>query len=83
MANHKSAEKRARQSEKLKVHNKYFARTARNMIRVLRGATDKTEATEMLPKVTSLLDKLAKKNIIHKNKAGNLKSSLTIHVNNL
>jgi small subunit ribosomal protein S20 len=83
MANHKSAEKRARQSEVSKVHNKYFARTTRNMIKILRGSTDKTEATEMLPKVTSLLDKLAKKNIIHKNKAGNLKSSLTIHVNNL
>jgi small subunit ribosomal protein S20 len=83
MANHQSAKKRARQSEKLKVHNKYFARTARNMIKVLRGATDKTEATEMLPKVTSLLDKLSKKNIIHKNKAANLKSSLTVHVNKL
>ncbi|MDA3953355.1 MAG: 30S ribosomal protein S20 [Bacteroidales bacterium] len=83
MANHKSAEKRARQSEILKVQNKYFARTARNMIKILRGATDKTEATEMLPKVNSMLDKLAKKNIIHKNKAGNLKSSLTVHVNKL
>ena len=83
MANHKSAKKRARQGEELRVHNKYFARTARNMIKVLRGATEKDEATEMLPKVTSLLDKLAKKNIIHKNKASNLKSSLTVHVNNL
>ncbi|HAF29282.1 MAG TPA: 30S ribosomal protein S20 [Bacteroidales bacterium] len=83
MANHKSAKKRARQSEELKVHNKYFARTARNMIKVLRGSTEKSEATEMLPKVTSVLDKLAKKNIIHKNKASNLKSSLTTHVNNL
>ena len=83
MANHQSAKKRARQSEKLKVLNKYFARTTRNMIKILRGTTDKSEATEMLPKVTSLLDKLAKKNIIHQNKAGNLKSSLTIHVNKL
>lgn len=83
MANHKSAEKRARQSEKLKVHNKYFARTTRNMIKIFRGTTDKNEATEMLPKVTSLLDKLAKKNIIHKNKAANLKSSLTVHANKL
>ena len=83
MANHKSAEKRAKQSEKLKVHNKYFARTARNMIKILRNATDKNEATTMLPRITSLLDKLAKKNIIHKNKAANLKSSLTIHVNKL
>ena len=83
MANHQSAKKRARQSEKLKVHNKYFARTARNMIKILRGATDKTEATEMLPRVTSILDRLSKKNIIHANKAANLKSSLTIHVNKL
>lgn len=83
MANHKSAKKRARQSEELRVHNKYFARTARNMIKILRGSTEKSEATEMLPKVTSVLDKLAKKNIIHKNKASNLKSSLTMHVNNL
>ena len=83
MANHKSAEKRARQSEKIKVHNKYFARTARNIIKMFRGTTDKNEATEMLPKVNSLLDKLAKKNIIHKNKAANLKSSLTVHANKL
>ena len=83
MANHKSAEKRARQSEKLKLHNKYYARTTRNMIKKLRGTTDKAEATEMLPKVSSMLDKLAKKNIIHENKAANLKSSLTLLVNKL
>jgi small subunit ribosomal protein S20 len=83
MANHKSAEKRARQDEKLKVHNKYYARSARNMIKELRALTDKSAAQEMLPKVTSMLDKLAKKNIIHANKAANLKSSLTILVNRL
>jgi small subunit ribosomal protein S20 len=83
MANHKSAEKRARQSEKLKLHNKYYARTTRNAIKVLRNTTDKAEATELLPKVSSMLDKLAKKNIIHANKAANLKSSLTLHVNKL
>ena len=83
MANHKSAEKRVRQSEELRLHNKYFARTTRNMIKKLRGTADKNEATEMLPKVSSLLDRLAKKNIIHKKKAANLKSSLTLHVNNL
>ncbi len=83
MANHQSAEKRARQSEKLKLHNKYFARTTRNMINKLRNASDKNEATGMLPKVNSMIDKLAKMNIIHKNKAANLKSSLTLHVNNL
>ncbi len=83
MANHKSAEKRARQSEKLRVHNKYYARSARNMIKELRALKDKDEAQKFLPKVTSMLDKLAKKNIIHANKAANLKSSLTILVNRL
>ena len=83
MANHQSAKKRARQNEKLRILNKYFARSARNMIKNLRNTTDKAEATEMLPKVTSMLDKLAKKNIIHANKAANLKSSLTLLVNKL
>lgn len=83
MANHKSAEKRARQDEKLRLHNKYYARSARNMIKELRALTDKEEAQKMLPKVTSMLDKLAKKNIIHDNKAANLKSSLTLLVNKL
>ncbi|MBU8893381.1 MAG: 30S ribosomal protein S20 [Bacteroidales bacterium] len=83
MANHISAAKRARQGEKLKVHNKYYARSARNMIKQLRSTTDKNEANELLPKITSLLDKLAKKNIIHSNKAANLKSSLTLLVNKL
>lgn len=83
MANHKSAEKRARHSEKVRVHNKYYGRTTRNMIKKLRETTDKEEATKMLPKVSSMLDKIAKKNIIHKKKAANLKSSLTLHVNKL
>jgi small subunit ribosomal protein S20 len=83
MANHKSALKRIRQSETKRVHNRYFARTTRNAIKVLRGTTDKAEAQELLPKVSSMLDKLAKISIIHKNKASNLKSSLTLHVNAL
>ncbi|MDR3350559.1 MAG: 30S ribosomal protein S20 [Prevotellaceae bacterium] len=83
MANHKSAEKRYRQSEKRKVHNKYYARTTRNAIKALRNTTDKTAATALLPKVSSMLDKLAKIKVIHKNKAANLKSSLTLHVNKL
>ncbi|TKG92467.1 30S ribosomal protein S20 [Puteibacter caeruleilacunae] len=83
MANHKSAEKRIRQSEKRRVHNKYFAKTMRNAIRALRNTSEKEAASEMLPKVTSLIDRLAKKNVIHKNKAANLKSSLTLHVNQL
>jgi len=83
MAHHQSAKKRVRQNELRKVHNKYFARTTRNAVNKLRIMTDKTEATEMLPKVVGMLDKLSKKNIIHANKASNLKSSLTKHVNQL
>ena len=83
MANHKSSEKRTRHSEVVKLHNKCYARTTRNMVKKLRETTDKTEATEMLPKVGAMLDKLAKKSIIHKNKASNLKSSLTLLVNKL
>jgi small subunit ribosomal protein S20 len=83
MANHKSAEKRNRQTEERRVHNRYFARTTRNAIKELRSTTDKAVATELLPKVSSMLDKLAQKNIIHKNKAANLKSSLTKHVSEL
>ncbi len=83
MANHKSALKRVRQSEKKRVHNKYYAKTTRNLIKVIRQAGEKAQAEELLPKVSSLLDKLAKKNIIHKNKAANLKSKLTKHVASL
>jgi small subunit ribosomal protein S20 len=83
MANHKSSEKRIRQTEVRKESNKYYAKTMRNALKKLRGTTAKEEATEMLPKVTSMLDSLAKKNVIHKNKAANLKSSLVKHVSNL
>ncbi|VBB47495.1 30S ribosomal protein S20 [uncultured Paludibacter sp.] len=83
MANHKSSIKRIRQTEKRKLHNRYYAKTARNAVRKLRATTDKAVATELLPKVSSMLDKLAKRNVIHKNKAGNLKSKLTLHVNKL
>lgn len=83
MANHKSALKRIRQNEVRKVRNRYYHKTARTAIKVLRNEEDKTSATEQLPKVIALLDKLAKKNIIHKNKAANLKSKLTKHVNKL
>jgi len=83
MANHKSSEKRIRQTETKRLDNKYHARTTRNAVKELRSATDKTEATALLPKVTAMLDKLAKKNVIHKNKASNLKSSLSVHVNSL
>ena len=83
MANHKWALKRIRQNEKRKVRNRYYHKTARTALKVLRNEEDKAAATEQLPKVISLLDKLAKKNIIHKNKAANLKSKLTKHVNKL
>ena len=74
MANHKSAQKRIRQTDTKRVHNKYFARTMRNTLRTLQGLEDQKEAAELLPKVEGMIDKLAKKNIIHKNKAANLKS---------
>ncbi len=83
MANHIQAKKRIRQNEKRRVHNKFYAKTARNAIRKLRETTDKSAAEELYPKVASLLDKLAKKNIIHKNKASNLKSSLNVYINRL
>jgi small subunit ribosomal protein S20 len=83
MANHKSSEKRIRQTETRRVNNKYAAKTTRNALKELRSATDKTAATEQLPKVASMLDKLAKKNIIHPNKAANLKSEIYKQVNRL
>lgn len=83
MANHKSALKRIRQNEKRRVHNKYYAKTARNAIKELRSQTDKEEAVKSYPSVASMIDKLAKRNIIHKNKAANLKSKLALQVNNL
>lgn len=80
MANHKSSEKRIRQTATRNELNRYQHKTARNAVRALRASAGKKEAEEMLPKVNSLLDKLAKRNIIHKNKAGNLKSSLQKYV---
>ncbi|MCF6358101.1 MAG: 30S ribosomal protein S20 [Draconibacterium sp.] len=83
MAHHKSALKRIRQNEKKKVNNKYYSKTTRNAIKTLRSTSDKEEATKLYPEVISLIDKLAKRNIIHKNKASNLKSKLAIQVNSL
>ena len=83
MANHASSDKRIRQSAKRRLHNRYYATTTRNAIRALRNTTDKTAALALLPKVTAMLDKLAKNNIIHKNKAANLKSGIAIYVNKL
>jgi small subunit ribosomal protein S20 len=83
MAHHLSAKKRIRQNELRRMHNRYYARSARNAVKQLRNTKEKDAAADLLPKVSSKLDRLAKKNIIHKNKAANLKSSLTLHVKNL
>ena len=83
MANHKSAIKRIRSNEKKRDRNKYSHKTTRNAIRDLRATTDKKEAEKLFPKVSSLIDRLVKKNVIHKNKGGNLKSKLTKHITGL
>ena len=83
MANHKSALKRIRSNETKRLRNKYQHKTTRNAIRSFRELTDKKEASTMLPKIFVMLDKLAKRNIIHKNKAANLKSGLQVKMNNL
>ena len=83
MAHHKSAKKRIKQDEVKTLQNKYYAKTMRNAVKKLRIETDKTVVAEALPKVVSMIDKLAKKNVIHKNKAANLKSSLVIHLNKI
>ena len=83
MANHKSALKRIRQNSVRSDRNAYYHKTTRNAVRKLRGLSDKKEASDLLPKVASMLDKLAKNNVIHKKKAANLKSSLTKHVSAL
>ncbi|GIZ15428.1 30S ribosomal protein S20 [Capnocytophaga catalasegens] len=83
MANHKSALKRIRRNEAVRLRNRYQHKTTRNAIKRLRNTEDANVAKELLPTVVSMIDKLAKKNIIHKNKAGNLKSNLTKHVNKL
>ncbi|NEV93667.1 30S ribosomal protein S20 [Psychroflexus sp. YR1-1] len=80
MANHKSALKRIRSNEAKRLRNRYQHKTARNAIRRLKATEDKDEALKNLPEIISMVDKLAKKNIIHDNKAANLKSQLTKHV---
>ncbi|WP_026896711.1 30S ribosomal protein S20 [Daejeonella oryzae] len=83
MANHKSSIKRIRTNATKRLRNRYQAKTTRNAIKKLRISTDKAEASTLLTKVISMLDRLAKKNIIHKNKASNNKSKLTKYVNTL
>ncbi|MCQ2278274.1 MAG: 30S ribosomal protein S20 [Bacteroidales bacterium] len=81
MAHHKSAKKRIRANEKRRVENRYYAKTMRNALRDFRALEDKAVATEKLPKMLSIIDKLAKRTVIHKNKASNLKSKLMKKVN--
>jgi small subunit ribosomal protein S20 len=83
MANHQSSKKRIRQTFTRNLRNRYYAKTTRNAIKALRLTTEKAAASELYPKVASMIDKLAKKNIIHKNKAANLKASLANHINSL
>ncbi len=83
MAHHKSAQKRIRQTAKKRLENRYYGKTTRNAVRKLQVLTSKEEAEALLPKVVAMIDKLAKRNQIHKNKASNLKSSITKKVNAL
>ncbi len=83
MAHHKSAKKRIRQGEKRRVHNKYYAKTMRNALREVRASEDKSEIQAQLPKLVSMIDRLAKKNIIHWKKAANLKSKLSRNLNKM
>lgn len=83
MANHLSSKKRIRQTDTRSNENKYYAKTTRNAIKKIRTSAKKDEAAALLPKVESMLDRLAKKKVIHKNKAANLKSSLVKHINGL
>jgi len=83
MANHKSSKKRIRQTATRRLRNRYKMSTTRTAIKKLSGMSTKAEAEQYLPKVISMLDKLAKTNIIHKNKASNQKSRLTRLVNHL
>ena len=83
MANHKSSIKRIRQTENRRVENRYYARTTRNAVKKLRTTSDKATAEAQYSEVASMLDKLAKKNVIHKNKASNLKSKLSHYINTL
>ena len=81
MANHKATKKDMRQSAKRRERNKYYGKTTRNAIRDIRAVDDKAAAGEKLPEVISMIDRLAKRGVIHKNKASNLKRKLTKRVN--
>ncbi|MBR5831483.1 MAG: 30S ribosomal protein S20 [Bacteroidales bacterium] len=81
MANHKSSKKRIRANERRRIENRYYAKTMRNALRDFRALNEKAVAVERLPKMMSIIDKLAKRSVIHKNKASNLKSKLMRQVN--
>ena len=83
MANHQSSIKRIRQTQTRNLRNRYYAKTARNAVRKLRAMTVKDDAPGLYRPLSSMLDKLAKRNVIHKNKANNLKSKLALHINKL
>ena len=83
MANHKSALKRIRSNNKKRLLNRFKHKTTRNAIKKLRDITNKKEAEKLFPSIVSLIDKLSKRNIIHTNKAANLKSKLAKHVSSL
>lgn len=76
MANHKATKKDIRQASKRRDRNRYYGKTTRNAIRNLLAATEQADVAAQLPKVISMIDKLAKRNVIHKNKASNLKSGI-------
>lgn len=80
MANHKSALKRIRRNEAVRLRNRYQHKTTRNAIKKLRGEEKKKDAEKLFPEVVSMIDRLAKRNIIHANKAANLKSKLAQHI---
>ena len=83
MANHKSSLKRMRQDAKKRLHNRYYKKTTRSAIQRLREMEDADKASAFAPKVYSLIDRVAKRNIWHANKAANLKSGLAKHINKL
>ncbi len=83
MANHKSAITRIRSNNAKRLRNKYYHKTTRNALRKLKTLTSKKEALAMFPGVVSMLDKLAKKNIIHSNKAGNIKGKIQVYLNKM
>jgi small subunit ribosomal protein S20 len=83
MAHHKSAKKRIRQDEKKRLHNRYYKKSTRTALKKVREMEDKAEAEKQLPALFSMIDRLAKRNLFHPNKAANLKSGLALHIKKL